>query len=982
MRTGLVNKLKNKKFNLSEEKNKIIINQKKLYDIYKKEFIDECETIIIEKKKIFLDKYFTKIHLIIKNEYGSDILGQNSILKEIKKCESNFINKIYSPMYKSCFLGLKKYNSKKVHNATKEYLTNFLPHCSFDQVPLHICGSKFIYINNINNKGQKTKDNISYVLCIGCHKCYYYSCIKMYCPYCQMKFYSHLIEKNKDNIYPATWKKYHCDEYMNNEQMTCVRCNDKLWVKDDILICKNCNLEVKPEEILWTCAICKEEFKSKVKIYNKLEFKEINYEIKNALLYKKIVKPKELPCKCLSINQINNIDFDHKSYGNCKGLLYYGSIDNKEFVVCSICKKMTFLNKFYWNCPKCNKKFITKRIKCFQTYNNDNNLCPNIKFKKNQNNIYSHIANINSCINTKRNIKKNESFKIKNIETNNSNNKNNITFTDKEDIVKKRNNSLIMPKRYNNIVFTFDNNYYKKKSKNHLMHDKKNNTSSTTIYSSVSYNNSSSREFDKETHKKIRDNNLSQKLKNIFNKNNLIFSIINEYKKNNLSLSNDKENLSINNSLYNISMNKCNDIKKDSISSFNLRKRLKNENKICNKLSFNDNISGSLNKKIIPKKGIINNLSISINKYLNNNNNKYINIFNLKTNDTYENSIFNNKSRNLSGPKTYNTKKIKKSKNKINNNNNYNKSEFRISSQPKTGNNKINHAFRNKKIKIDSKSNINLISYNNININKINNSKKNINNKKEKEIEKEIFYRKERKNQNNSFIYSNYKENKSFISKDIKNIKKKIENYYNNSNSMKYFENSIKKITIKNSNEDAQIKNDREEKEDELKEFNFEEYKIITQLGQGTFGKIYLVQDKSKQLFSMKKIILSEELDVQSVIKEYRMCYKIKHPNVIKILGIYNNKLDKTTYVVYVLMEVGLTDWEKEIKSYIDKHLEYTEEELINIIKQLTSILAFLQKQNICHRDIKPQNILVFKKKFIKLLILEKLNKWIIILKV
>ena len=34
--------------------------------------------------------------------------------------------------------------------------------------------------------------------------------------------------------------------------------------------------------------------------------------------------------------------------------------------------------------------------------------------------------------------------------------------------------------------------------------------------------------------------------------------------------------------------------------------------------------------------------------------------------------------------------------------------------------------------------------------------------------------------------------------------------------------------------------------------------------------------------------------------------------------SIYNNslavkKLDKTTYVVYILMEVGLSDWEKEI---------------------------------------------------------------------
>ena len=116
----------------------------------------------------------------------------------------------------------------------------------------------------------------------------------------------------------------------------------------------------------------------------------------------------------------------------------------------------------------------------------------------------------------------------------------------------------------------------------------------------------------------------------------------------------------------------------------------------------------------------------------------------------------------------------------------------------------------------------------------------------------------------------------------------------------------------------------------------------------------------------MKKIILSEELDVQSVINEYKMCQKLKHPNVVKILGIYNNKLDSTTYVVYVLMEVGLTDWEKEIHTYSDKNMEYSEKDLIQIIKQLSSALSFLQKKNISHRDIKPQNILVFKNNIYK----------------
>ena len=66
-------------------------------------------------------------------------------------------------------------------------------------------------------------------------------------------------------------------------------------------------------------------------------------------------------------------------------------------------------------------------------------------------------------------------------------------------------------------------------------------------------------------------------------------------------------------------------------------------------------------------------------------------------------------------------------------------------------------------------------------------------------------------------------------------------------------------------------------------------------------------------------------------------------------------------------MEVGLTDWEKDIKSHIDKKNPYTELELINILTQLISALFFLQSQGVSHRDIKPQNVLVFKNKVYKI---------------
>ena len=1032
MKTARANRLKNKNFILLEEKNKINISQKIIYDIYKKEFIDECDTIIIEKQRDFLEKFFNKIYLILKNEIGPEILEQNSTSKEIKKCEIDFVNEIYTPMYNSCLFGLKKYNSTKVHNITKEYLTNFLPHCSFDQVPLHTCGSKFIYINNLN-KNKKIKDNnTSYVLCIGCHKCYYDSCIKMYCPYCQMKFYSHLIEKNKDNLYPATWKKYHCDEYLNNEQMTCIRCEEKLWVKDDILICKNCKLEVKPEEIIWTCAVCKKEFKSSVKIFNELEFKEINYEIKNALLYKKITKPCELPCRCLSMSQINNIEFNHYTNGGCKGILYYGIIDNKEFVVCSLCKKMTYLNKFYWNCPICNKNFISKRVKCFQSGNNfpsknNDNLYSFKKNKKNQQN-YSHISNINNFYNTQRDIKKNDSYVRKFIETNNNNSdyKNSNINTELEPADKKRNNSLITNHNHNNNIFNFDNQITNNYNNNydinsspgglHSMHENKNNTSSSTVYSSVSYYNSS-REREKETHKKMAENgsnninnnnnNSALKFRNIFNqiieKKDISFPMTNQNKKNIISLtnSNEKNEFFINKKYNNCIYEYNNNNKKETISSFiNLRKATKEQSKniIINRQSYN-RVPPSHNKVYVPKKNINNSLSISINDdnnlSINNfNDSRFMNKFNLRTNDTKENNYFNNhinnfnnhinnfnnnnsynKFRNLSGPKVSNKIYINsKLKEILNNNNNYYNGEIRQSSQPKIEINKIYGIRRNKIINIDgslSKSNVSEISDNN-NLKICNTDNKN---KSRYNKAKENYYKKERKKDNNSFMNSNRKPNKSFIVKDNANLQTKKENNINNTNnknnnkainkSMRNFDYSIEVRKSLNNKMNTPLK--FEDEDDELKEFNFDEYKIITQLGQGTFGKIYLVQDQSKKLFSMKKIVLSEELDVQSVIKEYRMCYKIKHPNVIKILGIYNNKLDKTTYVVYVLMEVGLTDWEKEIKSYGDKHLSYIEDDLINIIKQLTSVLAFLQRKNISHRDIKPQNILVFKNKIYKI---------------
>ena len=71
-------------------------------------------------------------------------------------------------------------------------------------------------------------------------------------------------------------------------------------------------------------------------------------------------------------------------------------------------------------------------------------------------------------------------------------------------------------------------------------------------------------------------------------------------------------------------------------------------------------------------------------------------------------------------------------------------------------------------------------------------------------------------------------------------------------------------------------------------------------------------------------------------------------------------QLDPSTFVMYVLMELSNTDWEKEILKRRKDLNYYTENQLISIMSSLIKTFSLLQKKNISHRDIKPQNVLVF----------------------
>ena len=223
------------------------LNFNQIYEMYKSEFMICCENILIEQKNKLLSSFFYKMKLIIKYNYNKDSFINEKPLNEIiKKCELNFISDIYTPMYNICSSSLSRLISSKLLSEkslsknggiTNQYLNNFLPHCLNDKTALHTCGNKFIQI--INN-------NLNYAICILCKKCYFGDLIYMYCPNCNKNYFSEVIENNNlindEYLYPATWEKYHCN-IMINEQMSCIQCKEKFWLKKINYIVKNVKLK-------------------------------------------------------------------------------------------------------------------------------------------------------------------------------------------------------------------------------------------------------------------------------------------------------------------------------------------------------------------------------------------------------------------------------------------------------------------------------------------------------------------------------------------------------------------------------------------------------------------------------------------------------------------------------------------------------------------------------------------------------------------
>ncbi|XP_019226898.1 PREDICTED: cyclin-dependent kinase F-4-like isoform X2 [Nicotiana attenuata] len=131
-----------------------------------------------------------------------------------------------------------------------------------------------------------------------------------------------------------------------------------------------------------------------------------------------------------------------------------------------------------------------------------------------------------------------------------------------------------------------------------------------------------------------------------------------------------------------------------------------------------------------------------------------------------------------------------------------------------------------------------------------------------------------------------------------------------------------------------------------------ERYKIINEVGNGTFGNVWRALNKQTgevvAIKKMKKKYYSWEECIN--LREVKSLRKMNHPNIVKLKEVVRE--NDILYFVFEYMECNLYQLMK------DRAKRFSESEVRNWCFQVFQGLAYIHRRGYFHRDLKPENLL------------------------
>ena len=142
-------------------------------------------------------------------------------------------------------------------------------------------------------------------------------------------------------------------------------------------------------------------------------------------------------------------------------------------------------------------------------------------------------------------------------------------------------------------------------------------------------------------------------------------------------------------------------------------------------------------------------------------------------------------------------------------------------------------------------------------------------------------------------------------------------------------------------------------------------YEIISELGQGAMGFVYKARDPLiDRIVAVKTINLGLALEEKEeyearFYQEARAAGRLNHPNIVTI-----HDVGKCGDIAYIAMEF-LQGGELRDLLRVNKILPVSQ--VVDIVAQVASGLAYAHEHEIIHRDIKPSNIMLIREGRVKI---------------
>ncbi len=134
-------------------------------------------------------------------------------------------------------------------------------------------------------------------------------------------------------------------------------------------------------------------------------------------------------------------------------------------------------------------------------------------------------------------------------------------------------------------------------------------------------------------------------------------------------------------------------------------------------------------------------------------------------------------------------------------------------------------------------------------------------------------------------------------------------------------------------------------------------YEVLEKIGTGGMSDVYKAKDHKLNRLVAVKILKQEFSENENFVSKFRVEAQstagLMHPNIVNVYDVGDE--DGVNYIVMELVD-GIT-----LKKYIEKKARLSVKEAVSIAIQVAMGLEAAHNNNIIHRDIKPQNIMISK---------------------